>query len=164
MPSFRQLSLLILLISSNVVAESLDDLDFMTGRWEQKSSNSVLEEWWMASQGNTKVAAFRWAQDNKIIAIELVIISKEDDGIFLRFKHYSADYKPWEKDEPNVYRLQSVGNDKAIFTNTVLREGIPNVIIYQKMEDSLQFRGTNDVNADPSETDLIISFHRAEGR
>jgi len=43
----------------------------------------------------------------------LVIISAEDDGIFLRIKHIGANYEPWEKDEPNTYLLLSVENDKA---------------------------------------------------
>ena len=140
----------------------MEDLDFMTGRWQQASTGGVIEEWWMASNGNTKVAAFRWAQRNKIVAIELVIISEEDDGIFLRFKHYSADYEPWEKDEPNSYRLHSVERDKAIFINTVPRESIPNVIIYRKTEDGLEFRGTNDIDEKPNSSDLIIGFRRAE--
>ncbi len=162
MQSLRQLFLLTLLANSVVCATSLEDLDFMTGRWQHASSIGVIEEWWMASEGNTKVAAFRWAQGGEIIAIELVIISKEDDGIFLRFKHYSADYEPWEKDEPNIYQLQSVESDKAIFTNTDPREGIPNVIIYRKTEDGLEFRGTNDVGEKPNSSDLIIGFRRAE--
>ncbi len=162
MQSLRQLFLLTLLANSVVCAASLEDLDFMTGRWQHASSNRVIEEWWMASEGNTKVAAFRWAQGGEIIAIELVIISKEDDGIFLRFKHYSADYEPWEKDEPNIYRLQSVESEKAIFINRVAREGIPNVIIYRKTEAGLEFRGTNDINEKPSSSDLTIVFRRAE--
>ena len=92
----------------------------------------------------------------------MVIISKEDDGIFLRFKHYSADYKPWEKDEPNIYRLQSVESENAIFTNVAPREGLPNAIIYRKSEDGLEFRGTNDLDGKPSGSDLIIGFRRAE--
>ena len=160
MKSLCQLFLLILATSSIVCAESLDELDFMTGRWQRTSSAGVIEEWWMASEGNTKVAAFRWAQDEKIIAIELVIISDEDDGIFLRFKHYSADYEPWEKDEPNIYRLQSVVSDNAIFTNVAPREGLPNAIIYRKSEDGLEFRGTNDLGGKPGDSDLIIDFRR----
>ena len=162
MQSLRQLFLLTLLANSVVCAASLEDLDFMTGRWQHASSIGVIEEWWMASEGNTKVAAFRWAQGEEIIAIELVIISKEDDGIFLRFKHYSADYEPWEKDEPNIYRLQSVENENAIFTNVAPREGLPNAIIYRKSEDGLEFRGTIDLDGKPSGSDLIIGFRRVD--
>lgn len=161
MQSLRCLLLLLLLANSSGKTASLDDLEFMTGMWQQASSDTVIEEWWMASQGKTKVAAFRWAQGDKIVAIELVIISEEDDGIYLRFKHYSADYMPWEKGEPNVYRLQSTDSSQAVFANTAPRTGIPNVLIYRETEYGLEFRGTNDADAEPGNSDLIIRFRRA---
>jgi hypothetical protein len=154
--------LLILLASSTVFAASLDDLKFMTGRWQQDSSQGVAEEWWMAAGGNTKVAAFRWAQGDRIIAIELVIISQEDDGIYLRFKHFRANYVPWEKDEPNTYLLKSVENDEAIFINVAPRQGIPNAMIYRMNNGNLEFRGTDDPNLLQSDDDLVISFSRID--
>lgn len=154
------IGLVLLLADPIAYGASLDDLNFMTGRWQRSSSEGIAEEWWMAAEGNTKVAAFRWAQDDKIIAIELVIISAENDGIFLRFKHYGADYVPWEKDEPNTYQLRSVGNNEAIFINLAPSQGIPNAMVYRRIDGDLEFRGTNDAESEPSDSDLIILFHR----
>lgn len=114
----------------------------------------------MGAEGNTKVAAFRWAQGETIIAIELVIISAEDDGIFLRFKHFGADYAPWEKAEPNIYLLHSVDSDKAVFINTAPRAEIPNVMTYRKINDDLEFRGSDDAVSAHNDSDFVLLFHR----
>jgi len=159
----KLIGLVLLLAGPTVYGASLDDLDFMTGRWQRSSSDGVAEEWWMAAEGNTKVAAFRWAKGDKIIAIELVIISAENDGIFLRFKHFGADYEPWEKDEPNTYQLKSVENNEAIFINMAPRQGIPNVMIYRRIDINLEFRGTDDAESETGDSDLILLFHRVEG-
>lgn len=153
-----QIILLSLLLSSTAIAASLEDLDFMTGRWERSSPEGVAEEWWMSAGGNTKIAAFRWAQGDKILAIELVVISAEDNDIFLRFKHFRANYDPWEKDEPNTYLLESVQGDKATFINIAPREGIPDVMTYRIVDGDLEFRGTNNPESAIHDSDLVIRF------
>jgi hypothetical protein len=162
MLSMRRLFLLLSLIGSNVLAASLEDLDFMTGRWQRTSADGVAEEWWMAPRGNTKVAAFRWAQDDRLITIELVIISQEADGIYLRFKHYGAQYDPWEKDEPNTYRLERAGSDEAVFVQISSNDKAPAVIVYRLTGDGLEFRGTDDANGEYHDSDFVIQFQAAE--
>ena len=112
------------------------------GKWEHQSRRLPL------------------AQGDELIAIELVIISDKDEGIFLRFKHFGADYEAWEKDEPNTYLLQSVESGMATFANIAPREGIPNAMVYRKSGDSLEFRGTDDLDSPPDDSDLILLFHR----
>jgi hypothetical protein len=158
----RHLFLLLLLSGSNVIAASLEDLDFMTGRWQRTSADGVAEEWWMAPRGNTKVAAFRWAQGEKLITIELLIISQEADGIFLRFKHYGARYDPWEKDEPNTYKLERVNGDTAFFAQISSNDKVPPVIVYRLIDDDLEFRGTDNVNGEIHESDFVVRFQAAE--
>ena len=154
----RHLFLLILLTSSSVFAATLEDLDFMTGRWQRTSADGVAEEWWMEPRGNTKVAAFRWAQGDRLITVELVIISQEEDGIFLRFKHYGAQFDPWEKDEPNTYRLERVDGNKALFVQVSTNDKVPEAMIYRLTDDGLEFRGTDNKKGEPHDTDLVIQF------
>ena len=158
----RQLMLLLVLAGSTASAASLEDLDFMTGRWQRTSADGVAEEWWMAPRGNTKVAAFRWAQDDRLITIELVIISQEESGIFLRFKHYGAEYDPWEKDEPNTYRLQRAGGDEAVFVQVSSNDKAPPIIIYRLTEDGLEFRGTDNTGGASHDLDFVIQFQAVE--
>lgn len=159
----RQILFLLLLVGPNVFAATLEDLDFMTGRWQRSNADGVAEEWWMEPRGNTKVAAFRWAQGDQLITVELMIISQEEDGIYLRFKHYGAQYDPWEKDEPNTYRLERAGGNEAVFVQITENENAPQVMIYRLTEEGLQFRGTDNTKGDEHESDLVIQFHLAGG-
>jgi hypothetical protein len=148
--------------ASNGFAASLEDLDFMTGRWQRSNADGVAEEWWMEPRGNTKVAAFRWAQDDRLLTIELVIISQEDDGIYLRFKHYGAQYDPWEKNEPNTYRLVRAGGNAAFFTQVSSNDKVPPVIVYRLTDAGLEFRGTDDADEEFHDADFVIQFQTAE--
>lgn len=96
-------------------AATLSDLDFLDGHWLWDRDGQRIEEIWLPAAGKTKTAMFRWARGDKLVTIELVIVSEEADGVQLRFKHFDAQYVPWEKDAPNHYVLQSVGDRQAIF-------------------------------------------------
>lgn len=96
-------------------AATLSDLDFLDGHWLWDRDGQRIEEIWLPAAGKTKTAMFRWARGDKLVTIELVIVSEEADGVQLRFKHFDAQYVPWEKDAPNRYVLQSVGDRQAIF-------------------------------------------------
>jgi hypothetical protein len=144
--------------ASGAAASHLAELDFMTGRWRYVAEDSVAEEWWMEASGNTKVAAFRWVRDGKVLAIELVIISEETEGTFLRFKHFGPDFIPWERDEPNVYRLSSVVRDRAEFRRVSGGTSVPLAFIYQRHGRVLTFRGTNDPSVEEAEGDLVLMF------
>lgn len=132
----------------------------MTGRWRYEAEGGVAEEWWMEASGNTKVASFRWVQGGEVRVIELTIISEEEDGTFLRFKHYGPDFVPWEKNEPNVFKLESAANDRAVFRRVSESTKVPPVFLYERLGKKLRFRGTNTTNPEPGEGDLVILFER----
>ena len=143
-------------------AGDLEKLDFMTGIWRWESPAGPVEEWWMPAAGNTKVAAFRWAQGESVVTIELLVISAEQDGVFLRFKHFDADYTPWEKDGPNVYRLASAGDNRAAFRLVSENPKAPKAIVYWRSDNTLTFRGTSDPDVASHEDDLVIVFDKVE--
>jgi len=156
------LGLSLSLMTSTTKAGALDQLDFMTGVWRNDAQGQTVEEWWMPIAGKTKVAAFRWAQADKVIAIELVVISEEDDGVFLRFKHYSHDFVPWEKDEPNVYKLIDIEGPKATFERVSQNEKVPLFIIYSLNDDGLHFLGTGDLSGANNDGDLALQFKKQQ--
>lgn len=144
------------------LAGDLEDLDFMTGTWRWNAPTGPVEEWWMPAAGNTKVASFRWTQGDKTSVIELVIVSAEEDGTFLRFKHFDPDYAAWEKAEPNVYRLASAESGRAEFRKTSDNPDVPDVMIYERAGDTLRFRGTNNPDVEAHEDDLVLEFEKVE--
>jgi hypothetical protein len=162
--SIQLLTIALALLPLRAAAGDLDDLDFMTGVWRGAVGSAVVEEWWMPAHGGAKVAAFRWAEQDRVAVIELVIISEEADGTFLRFKHYGVDFVPWEKDEPNVYRLVAATDGEAVFERVSENERVPKGLIYSRTEGGLRFRGTNHAGAGPSEKDLVLDFQAVEAR
>jgi hypothetical protein len=162
MPAMRRILLLLIFVTPNVIAASLDDLDFMTGRWQRSNADGIAEEWWMEPRGNTKVAAFRWAKGDQLITVELVIISQEEDGIFLRFKHYGAQFDPWEKDEANTYRLERLEDNAVYFDQVSTNDKVPQVIVYRLVEDGLEFRGIDNLDAEFRDSDFVIRFQAVE--
>lgn len=145
-----------------VSAGELDDLDFLTGTWRWNAPTGPVEEWWMPAAGNTKVASFRWTQGDRTSVIELVIVSAEEDGTVLRFKHFDPDYATWEKDEPNAYRLASTGNGRAEFRKISANPDVPDVLIYERAGDTLRFRGTNNPDVEAHEDDLVLEFEKVD--
>lgn len=148
--------------TATALAGDLDRLDFMTGVWRWESPTGPAEEWWMPAAGNAKVAAFRWAQGEKVLVIELVIVSAEEDGTFLRFKHFDADFVSWEKDEANAYRLVSAENGRAEFRLTSDNSKVPQTMIYSRTGNTLTFRGTNNPDLPAHEDDLVLAFEKVD--
>ncbi|MBB5518481.1 DUF6265 family protein [Amphiplicatus metriothermophilus] len=142
-------------------ADDLAALDFMTGQWRGTGEAAGAEEWWSPAAAGTKVAAFRWTQGERFIVAELVIISAEEDGIYLRFKHFNADYSVWEEDAPLAYHLVSADGERAEFRLIEPNPRVPAALIYQGLGEELRFRGTNAPDADSHPDDLVLTFERA---
>lgn len=139
-------------------AATLEDLDFLDGHWLATPEGQRIEEVWLPSSGSTKAALFRWTQSDRTITIELVVVAAIEDRIELRFKHFDARFEPWEKDEPNTYRLVSAGNNKAVFERTSANTKVPAYMIYTRDGTTLRFRGTDNADASESSEDLVLVF------
>lgn len=141
-------------------AATLDDLDFLDGHWLATPEDQRIEETWLPSAGGTKAALFRWTKADRTITIELVIVAAIEDRVELRFKHYDARFEPWEKDEPNTYRLIAAGTNEAVFERTSGNARVPAYMIYIRDGTMLRFRGTTDADAPESSDDLVLVFQR----
>lgn len=140
------------------IAATLSDLDFLDGHWLWDRDGQRIEEIWLPAAGKTKTAMFRWAQGDKLVTIELVIVSEEADDVHLRFKHFDAQYVPWEKEAPNHYVLQSAGDQQAIFRQVGDNPKVPEYFIYARDDNVLTFRGTNDHTVPVNDDDLVLEF------
>ncbi|GAB4516515.1 MAG: hypothetical protein Kow00133_00410 [Amphiplicatus sp.] len=143
-------------------ADDLAALDFMTGRWRGVGDAAGVEEWWSPAAAGTKIAAFRWTQGERFVVAELVIVAAEEDGTYLRFKHFNADYTVWEKDAPLTYRLVSADGERAEFRIVEPNPRAPDALIYEISGEQLLFRGTNAPDADSHPDDLLLTLERAD--
>jgi len=149
---------MVLALVSAAQAATLADLDFLDGHWLAMPRDQRIEEIWLPASGSTKTAMFRWTQVDRTITIELVIVAAIEDRVELRFKHYDARFEPWEKDEPNTYRLIAARDNEAVFQRTSANTKVPAYMIYARDGDTLRFRGAADVDAPGSGDDLVLIF------
>lgn len=146
--------------SGAALASDLDKLDFLTGHWRGDISGAGIEEWWSPAAGGTKIAAFRWVTGDETNVIELVVISEEEEGVILRFKHFNPDYSTWEAGEPNTYRLVSAKESHAEFKRLSPNQDVPDVLIYDRSGDDLTFRGTDNPDVASHPDDLVLAFEK----
>jgi hypothetical protein len=92
------------------------DLSWMTGSWQAVRDDKIYEENWSGLNGGTMIATFRSIQDDKIRFYEFQTISKVEDLIHLRIKHFSADLIGWEERDKFVdFVLVQLDGNEAVF-------------------------------------------------
>jgi len=146
----------LMLLPSLAAATDLDRLAFLSGHWVG-ANGEPYEEVWLEPQGGTLPGSFRWVFENGRQVLEYLVIEAAGNEVLFRFKHYNSDYVPWEKDEPNVYRLVSVNGTSATFERISSNANVPKTLIYVREGDTLTFRGLGD---DPADEPLVLAFRR----
>ena len=93
---------------------------FLKGAWVGEEEGERSEEIWSGPSGNNLVGAFRWLQPSgKPAMFEVLAITAEDDGVFLRMHHYTAKLVGKEAaDKPITCKLTASATNRAEFTNT----------------------------------------------
>lgn len=96
----------------------LRDLAFMCGDWGMFDKDHFSEEWWSSASGAGMVGAFRVVNPDGTAALhELMTISAEAEGVFMRLRHFDAKLSPWasEAEGPIVLQLESMREGEAAF-------------------------------------------------
>lgn len=90
---------------------------FMAGAWRSAGPGGTTEEHWSAPEGNNIMGMFRWLKpDGKPSMFEILTITEEEGGVFLRLRHFSATLVAKEdKASPMTLRLAEAGPDRAVF-------------------------------------------------
>lgn len=93
----------------------------LAGTWSESRPSaqgaSFVEEIWSAPHGDNVVGSFRWlGPDGKASMYELLTITQEQDGVFLRLRHFGPSLEAWEeRDEPKTLRLTEATKEKLVF-------------------------------------------------
>ena len=85
------------------------------------------------------------------------MIEEKNKQIFLRFKHFEVDYIPWEKEEPNLYKLESSIDRQVTFTRLSENDKVPLKLIYRRDQNHLYFTGIGDAGEDPLELAFVLA-------
>lgn len=140
---------------------TLSDLAWMEGHLVMESGAGRAEEIWMAPADGSMVGSFRWFIPDRMHVLEFLVMQETGGEVTFRFKHFDRDYRAWEEDAPNSYRLDAVEGQRAEFVNLDWNGKVPQRIIYLSPEpDRLVFRGESP-DAEDSEP-LLLEFTRAK--
>lgn len=117
---------------------SIDQLAFLEGDWKGEKDGAVVEEIWSAPSGNNIVGCFRWLKKTgKPSMFEILALTEEDDGIYLRLHHYSSKLVGKEpSDKPLTLRLSKIEVNTAEFTPVAA--GDLSKIVYTVSEKNLK--------------------------
>ena len=142
-------------LSNSSSAVELDDLEWLSGHWF--SDDEAYEEVWIAPKAGSMSGSFRWVFENGKQILEYLVIEEKNKQIFLRFKHFEVDYIPWEKEEPNVYKLESSKDRQVTFTRLSENDNVPLKLIYRRDQDHLYFTGIGDTGEEPLELAFVLA-------
>jgi len=144
-----------LLAASQAGASELKKLDWLAGHWA--AGDGAYEEVWLAPSGGSMVGSFRWIFPNGRQVLEFLVIEETDGGVLFRFKHFNTNFEPWEKLEPNTYRLERLTEDSVTFIRTSESDKAPLKLNYSRQGDALKFTGEGEENDDAP---LVLEFMR----
>jgi hypothetical protein len=101
---------------------TLDNLSWLSGCWEGRDGDSLLEEHWSKPEGQAMLGFGRTIKNNKMVFYEFLQIREEMGGLV---------YLPQVKGAPPVpFRMTAYDNDKFVFENP--SHDFPQRIIYQR--------------------------------
>lgn len=113
------------------IRAKITDLDWLEGHWTTSFDGNELHEIWSPPVRDCMMASFCWIKKGNVWMYELFSIAEENDGLVLRFKHFSRELHGWEeKDEALTLVLVGLEENVATFENSV--GGSPGRIVFRK--------------------------------
>jgi hypothetical protein len=128
-------------------ALKIEDLSFMSGRWQETSGSIQVDEHWTAVAGGALLGLSRTVREGRMVGFEYLRVETRPDGIY-----YVAH--PRGKSPGTDFKLIRLQGREAVFEN--LLHDFPKRIIYRRNPDgSLTAR----VEGDGSEKEKAQEFH-----
>jgi hypothetical protein len=134
----------------------LNDLAFMAGDWAMNDKDHRSEELWSSPSGSCIMGAFRIVNpDGSCALYELLSVSAEADGVYMRLHHFDDKLMVWKTEEagPIVLRLESTVRERARLgptdRTTAPPPGSLGEAVFRKVSgsqslDSITYRGQGD--------------------
>lgn len=136
----------------------LSDLGWLAGRWVGKWGPRTAEQVWTAPQAGLMLGAFRLFEDDRTLVVELFTLEQKPDGVVLRFRHFTPDLVPWEKNKTAHLTLQSFDSKKWVFLNAGDGQPKRSIIIWV---DANTYTLRSEIASGSSPLRVVdITFHR----
>lgn len=131
---------------------------WLAGTWRHEDPDEVCEEFWSRAGGDTQFGAFRWTAGGQTRFYELFVIEQDEDGIWLRLRHFGPGVVPLEDEGPLAWRLVQSADKEAIFENA--RYAFPRRVVYRRTGEHELLARIEGVSADGAERSHVFRFRR----
>lgn len=111
---------LLLFVSVCAIAQdkkiSIEQLNFMAGKWVLAHQWGDMEEIWSRAMGNNMMCTYRCVKNDKVVFYEFIVIEQSDSVPVMRLRHFYPGSIGWE-DRQGAYNypLKELNNNKAVF-------------------------------------------------
>lgn len=94
----------------------LNQFQWLLGEWSGKGFGGQCFESWSPPAGGSMIGTFRHLNDSGLNFCEVFLLTKTDQGVLLKLKHFDARLAGWEeKDESVTFPLLKVKSGVAYF-------------------------------------------------
>lgn len=141
---------------------ALSSLGWLAGNWQGQWGQRIAEQNWMVARGGLIAGTLRLVENRKALVIELFTVEEDKPGrIVLRFRHFTPELVPWEKENPTLMRLVSADRNKIVFENPV--DGEPKRTIFTRVDDDTYVQRSEIVPEKGTMQVTEITYHRQKG-
>ncbi len=97
-------------------ADSLEQLNWMSGAWIEDADLRRCEEIWSTVDAHTLMGMFRWISDDEVSFYEFMVIKVTDAGVEFHVKHFHPTLVAWEEKERfQAFILTEIHPSRAVF-------------------------------------------------
>lgn len=139
---------------------TVEQLAFISGDWRLRLGDDLLHEHWSEPAGNCLLGSFRWIkQGESVWMYEFLTMRNEDGGVTMRFRHFDDALNCWEeKDEPLMFRLTELDQQRALFQHFG-GDGEPWAMIFHRLDDEALTITVTDASRNEA-TGQAFAYHR----
>jgi hypothetical protein len=99
-----------------LAADSLEQLDWMSGAWLEDTAQRRCEEIWSTVDAHNLMGMFRWISFDDVSFYEFMVIKVTDAGAELHVKHFHPTLVAWEEKERfQAFILTEIEDNRAVF-------------------------------------------------
>lgn len=97
-------------------AATIEDAAMLIGSWTGTAFGQRFEETWNPPSVGTMVGMFKLIGDDGVSFYELMLLTEEEGTLFLKVKHFNADFTAWEDKADHVtFKLVKKSPDELHF-------------------------------------------------
>jgi len=136
----------------------LSNFAWLAGDWQGVWGPRIVEQTWLAPKAGQMTGIYRVLENTKTLVVELFSLLETPDGIEFRFRHFTPELTPWERNGPTSMELASLDSKTAVFENRAA--GQPKRALFIRIDPNTYISRSEIVTEDGSVQVTEITFHR----